>query len=479
MSDPIRDLEDFATGGTPVTPLPAAEVRRRGDRLRRRRNTLLAVASAVAVAAVIVTPLALAGDNDRAGRDPGFSTRTPTPSPAPTASTTVEVDGAWLAGIPADFPLAAGYPARNGDGTPVEVTEVGGSLPLMLCGREVATDGAVLDAAQAAYTAPEDARSRDLVLYESGDAARLALTTVRSSLEGCAEETIGDTDQVRAEFPYDAGDDSFGWTERYRTDGAFDSGLTVYQVVRVGNGLLLATTYGEGGGPGDPVDPVDPVDKVARATATDADPVVEAMNLFAEHPDAVSAPPDPEDLPRATTSDGIPAGFPVDRDLVAPEGDPVDGPSATAAGVPGTELCGSPVWPSGGSARLAATATGPELRDSRELVLYDTAEESVEVLTGLRDAVAACPNQEVEGGSTQVITSLPGTTGHDTVTFAITYTEGLGGGVYQFTRVGRAVLATYDGGEWGPDSISTGAADATALTGRITPAMCTFAADGC
>ena len=112
-------------------------------------------------------------------------------------------------------------------------------------------------------------------------------------------------------------------------------------------------------------------------------------------------------------------------------------------------------------------------------MLYDTADEAVEVVAGLRDAVSACPDQEVEGGSTQVITSLPGDTGYDTVTFAVTYTEGLGGGVYQFTRVGRAVLATYDGGEWGPDSIASGAATATKLTGRITPAMCTFTDAGC
>jgi hypothetical protein len=260
-----------------MTPLPAAEVRRRDDRLRRRNSTLLVVASAVAVAAVVVTPLALAG-NDDAGRPPGFPTPTPTPSPSPTMITSAAVDGAWLVTIPADLPLGTGYPPKNADGTPVEVAEVGGSLPLMLCGREVATDVGLLDAAQAAYTAPGDARSRDLVLYESGEAASRALATVRSSVEGCAEETIGATDQVRREFPYDAGDETLGWTERYRTDGAFDTGLTVYQVVRVGNALLLATTYGENAGPGVSMT------KVAQAVATDAAPVVRAMDLFAEHP---------------------------------------------------------------------------------------------------------------------------------------------------------------------------------------------------
>ena len=263
--------------------LPAAEERRRGDRVPRRNTALLTVASAVAVAAVIAVPVALARGNDDAGPGPAYPTGTPTPSPtpsptsAPTPTATAEVDGARVTSIPARFPLAAGYPDTNGDGTPVKVNEVGGSLPLQLCGREVATDAGLLDAAQAAYTAPEDARSRDLVLYQSGEAAARALATVRSSVEGCTEETVGATDQVREEYPYGAGDESFAWTERFRTDGVFDTELTVYQVVRVGNALLLVTTYDGNARSGDSAA------QVGRAEARDAAPVVKAMRLFREH----------------------------------------------------------------------------------------------------------------------------------------------------------------------------------------------------
>ena len=283
-----EELEDFgensSSGGTPMTPLPAAEERRRGDRVRR-NTALLTVASAVAVAAVIAVPLALARGNDDAGPGPAYPTGTPmpspsftpTPDPSPTTAPTAEVGGPWLTSVPARFPLAAGYPETNGDRTPVKVNEVGGSLPLQLCGREVATDAGLRDAAQAAYTAPEDARSRDLVLYQSGEAAARALATVRSTVEGCTEETVGATAQVRKEYPSDAGDESFAWTERYRTDGAFDTELTVYQVARVGNALLLVTTYDGNAGPGDSVA------EVGQAGATDALPVVKAMNLFAEH----------------------------------------------------------------------------------------------------------------------------------------------------------------------------------------------------
>ena len=110
-----------------------------------------------------------------------------------------------------------------------------------------------MDAAQAAYTAPKDARSRDLVLYQGSEAAARALKTVRTAVGGCTEETVGATDQMRERYPYDAGDESFAWTERYRTDGAFGTELTVYQVVRVGNALLLVTTYDGNAGSGDVV----------------------------------------------------------------------------------------------------------------------------------------------------------------------------------------------------------------------------------
>ena len=75
--DPIRDLENFSPGGPSMSPLPAREVRRRGDRMRRRRTAALSVAGAAAVAAVIATPLALADGNGDAGRDPGFTTSSP------------------------------------------------------------------------------------------------------------------------------------------------------------------------------------------------------------------------------------------------------------------------------------------------------------------------------------------------------------------------------------------------------------------
>ncbi len=57
MPDPMDELENFTSPGLTMDPLPAAEVRRRGTRLRR-RNTALAAAGGVLAVAVIAAPFA-------------------------------------------------------------------------------------------------------------------------------------------------------------------------------------------------------------------------------------------------------------------------------------------------------------------------------------------------------------------------------------------------------------------------------------
>ncbi|XBB67726.1 hypothetical protein ABFU82_00005 [Nocardioides sp. WV_118_6] len=68
--DPIEELSRFGAGfstghGGGEMPLSAADVRRRGDRIRRRRTALVAGAAAFAVAAVTVPVLALSLDGSR------------------------------------------------------------------------------------------------------------------------------------------------------------------------------------------------------------------------------------------------------------------------------------------------------------------------------------------------------------------------------------------------------------------------------
>lgn len=110
MSDPLdRRLRDFAMDLPTTTPVSPADVRRRGDRLRRRRTTMAAAGAALAVA-LVATPVAvLAGDDGSRKADPAPAVTTPaTPVPTPTGGPT---DGALLR---AEFlPPADELPARE------------------------------------------------------------------------------------------------------------------------------------------------------------------------------------------------------------------------------------------------------------------------------------------------------------------------------------------------------------------------------
>ncbi len=68
MPDPIDELSNFEPG-VPVSPIPAAEVRRRGERLRRRR-TALGVGGAVAAVVLIAVPVAVVANGDDDGGTP-------------------------------------------------------------------------------------------------------------------------------------------------------------------------------------------------------------------------------------------------------------------------------------------------------------------------------------------------------------------------------------------------------------------------
>ena len=79
----MPEIDFDSLKSVPAHPLPAAEVRRLGDRRRTRRRTVVAVgATAAAVAAVAVLGATLAGGhaNTRCSRSPDRPARRPLPS---------------------------------------------------------------------------------------------------------------------------------------------------------------------------------------------------------------------------------------------------------------------------------------------------------------------------------------------------------------------------------------------------------------
>lgn len=88
MSDPIDRLQQLGQepGGP---PLPAAEVRRLGDRRRRRRNALTAVGAAAAVAVLASGTVLAFQQDDRAAPLPPVDSPSRTGEASPTRPPTV------------------------------------------------------------------------------------------------------------------------------------------------------------------------------------------------------------------------------------------------------------------------------------------------------------------------------------------------------------------------------------------------------
>jgi hypothetical protein len=51
--------------------------------------------------------------------------------------------------------------------------------------------------------------------------------------------------------------------------------------------------------------------------------------------------------------------------------------------------------------------------------------------------------------------------------------------VYQFVRVGHAVLGTAQYGEWIPETVAQGAEDLNGENTQLTPLMCEYSEKGC
>ncbi len=231
MPDLDRLLDEFDPRDGDLAPSPA-EIRHRGDRLRRRNRALAVVGSAVAVA-VIATPLALLNRGDEQTAPP----------PAE------EPESGLLTQVPDGFPLAWEMPATSADGTPVVVTEIPGVAELAFCGETAWTPQAPVpttDVAGATFTGPDpdpsgagdpgpdaDVNARTLAVYAEKAQARAALDSIRSGLEGCTDDPSGDRfrpDLVRGSTV------SYTRIDTDESGEALEEGVTVE---RYGNALLF------------------------------------------------------------------------------------------------------------------------------------------------------------------------------------------------------------------------------------------------
>jgi hypothetical protein len=246
MSDPLRQLADLDTERLGVRPVPPADVRARGDRLRRRRYATATLGTAAFVALVGIGASVLGGSGP-AGPSPAPPAPSATPSPTEDAtdppSPSPSSPAAALT-IPEDFPLTASYPDANEDGTPVRFDDRPGVGGLVVCGESILTSVGAADAAGAKYVGIEDFRARTLLLFESEADSLAVVQRAQQAVSSCP--TFDEASFTP--MPVALGEASFGFDQRYASMGGFDLGLSSYLVVQVGRAVLIGTAYGEANG---------------------------------------------------------------------------------------------------------------------------------------------------------------------------------------------------------------------------------------
>lgn len=312
MSDPIKNLKSLANEGTPMTPLSAAEVRRRGDRLRRRRTMLSATGVAAAVA-VIATGGVLATQNvNGATPDPGPITSrtptptptpsqspTPTPSPSPTPTPTPRPNPAQspspapsnsvvdrLTTIPPGMDLTAGLEEPGGDNGRRETT-VAVDTPWSLdpCQRGGQPNNARTDFLGVSQPMPSANAARELAVHQNPEAAEQVLDEFPEALDRCSTSQYPGGAETRwriLDAPTDLGaDDAIVVVGNYHQEaGYLTTTASHFVVVRVGNAVLIVATHGEFGQSQND-EAVKEADRQARGYAST---IIEKMCIYAADP---------------------------------------------------------------------------------------------------------------------------------------------------------------------------------------------------
>jgi hypothetical protein len=459
MSDPIEELSNF-DAGVPVNPMPAAEVRRRGERLRRRNAALVVGGAALAVALVAIPIAVFAGDDG--GR----------PQPAGPSGLTTKA-----------LLTADEVPARQRltewRESPQQKGEVLACAPQLNSLNDDAEAWVRRDfEADVAGGPPGDVPASvvktEVLQFADDAAARDQYDRVRGLMFGCPGGDDLATKSVSAHaVVIDRGQGEVRRHDFFAPDICTDCDAIRFDHMGVAHfdDRLVMVSFAEVGGPLEPEGLDATMEELFDAAVTKAGGEVTGV------PEEEDSAPEPD-----------PVDFPIDWDLVDMTGDggEIRGPGPKAEGAAEVSPCDRVVWPATGVDRLAVTTTGPEFAESRELVVFASADQAAAIMEDVRSAIAACPTEVNDLDPTNspelAWDVLQADTGYDdSVTFSQTYTDGMPGGqVWQLTRVGRAIIAVSTGGEYSRGkSASSATVRLTEITDHMTQEMCDYTEAGC
>jgi hypothetical protein len=159
------------------------------------------------------------------------------------AAPATATNGATPTPIPDDFPLALRIAENESTGEqPVPGPDAKGVSKWRACGEQLwplTRSGVVEDRLGVQATGPEYLDARELVSMRGARVAVKAVARIRAAVARCTEPVRG---AVWTVHRADTGYDSVTLTLSY-TRGL---GLSVFQVIRVGKGVLITHAYGEG-----------------------------------------------------------------------------------------------------------------------------------------------------------------------------------------------------------------------------------------
>jgi len=453
MSDPMfRSFHE----PLPVSPPDPRELRRRGER-RARRTTIATLAGAVLLVVAVVAPVAALTRGDDKSAPPVL------PSPSPTRT----VDAAWVRTIPGDFPLGDGIPMP---GEASAAMERGKGDPLLPCRNGQSSLGQstgwvdVATATNVGAVDPSDGTdTRVLALYANESGAQQAKASIAQMYAACTPGAPGVDPQIVKRIG-----NADAWL--LTVSGSHSNAGQLVTVEQVGNALLVQLDYVK-------VLDIGAADQELAAVRAGQAHVVAAMCVFAAEPcDAPSS----KATENPAAGHEIPSSFPLDEAYQDPgsEGE-VHPPSPDGDGVV-FDPCGVDAFAMPSRDRLAFQVTGPEYADTRELRTYPSADDAVQQMHALRAAVAGCPQDASGGPQNATVWSIEdAATGYDSFAATQIYQQGLGGGVWVFTRVGRSVLALVEGGEFSAESVRVRLPAIVDRAKQIAPSMCLFTEAGC
>lgn len=250
LFSPLRD----STESLPAGP---EDIRRRGDRARRRRTALRGGVAVAAVAAVASGVLLL-------GPAPA-----PQIQPSPTPTTDVEAPTT----IPADFPLAAGMiegDESNDDPWLADIDYCDASSSMA----DIAVDDRFVQRLQ-----PQLNQARSLELFDSPRTAQARALDHVEKFRSCPAFTT-QVGSVAGTVVARSGLGDEGWTvsRSFTNDGEPQFGQEIYQVVRSGNALLITEVKDEGPGSTDP----QTFDRIVQRNTASIGELVAEMCLWSE-----------------------------------------------------------------------------------------------------------------------------------------------------------------------------------------------------